>query len=109
LAAIQLDEQPTLDAGEIGDIPADRMLTSKLVSRQSPISQDTPQATLSICREYSELARYGVRHLLNLPCNRGQSRHTLTRLATLRTLSRERERISAGAYLTRRNEVTRWR
>jgi hypothetical protein len=48
LAAIRLDDQMMFGASEVDDKSGDRMLTTKLVSRQPPIAQREPQAPLGI-------------------------------------------------------------
>jgi hypothetical protein len=42
LTAIDLDDQPTLDAHEIHDVSIDRFLSSKLETRQLPSLQSIP-------------------------------------------------------------------
>ncbi len=50
LAAIQFDDQPSLDADEIGDVPAaDRMLLAKFEAGETAIAHGQPDDLFDIC------------------------------------------------------------
>lgn len=48
LTAIQFDDQLSLDANEVGYIPADRMLPTELEPIQLPIPNSDPQSLLRL-------------------------------------------------------------
>jgi hypothetical protein len=56
LPSVQFDYDALLDANEIDDEESNRMLPSKFVSIQLPISQVSPNLTLCIGLSFSESA-----------------------------------------------------
>ena len=57
LTPIEFDDQHRLDAREVGEVPAHRVLSSELVSADLPIAQGLPQRTLGVGRALAQLAR----------------------------------------------------
>ena len=82
LAAIEFDDQHCLDAREVGEVPAHRMLSPELVAADLPIAQGLPQCTLGVGRGLAQLARPvgGADHRINphpSPLPRGEGMNTV--------------------------------
>ena len=103
LAAVELDDQARLDAGEIDDVRAHRMLAAELASAQAPVAQVEPDRTFGVGHlppeVASEVAFVSVAH----PCapagvsgnQRGKRRNGKQVRALIRptgTFSRKREK-----------------
>src|SRR5215217_7746944 len=50
LAAIELDDHATFDAGEVGDVVADCALSPEFESAETAAAKDHPKATLGVRR-----------------------------------------------------------
>ena len=50
LSAIELNDEPAFDAGEVGEVGADWMLASKLVATDATVTQSGPEHALRIRR-----------------------------------------------------------
>jgi hypothetical protein len=98
LAPVGFDDEPVLGAGEVGDEGADRMLSSEPIAGEPACTKVRPEADLGIRRGAPEIARELDRH--GPHCSTSVDRNcgeTLTRLATLATLSRGAGEGSCGA------------
>jgi hypothetical protein len=67
LTPIEFNDQHRLDAREVGEVPAHRMLSSELLAEDLPIAQGLPQHTLGVGRGLAQLARPvgGAGHRIN--------------------------------------------
>jgi hypothetical protein len=89
LAAVRLNNQPVLGAGEVDDEPADRMLSSEPVAAEPSCAKVSPETNLGVRRcapeVTSETFAHGLHHTTSYDriCV-----ETLTRFASLTTLSR---------------------
>jgi hypothetical protein len=62
LATVQLYDQPTFHAHEIGDIGADRPLPTELEGVETASAQMAPEALLCLRRIPTQIARTAGRH-----------------------------------------------
>jgi hypothetical protein len=123
LTPIEFDDQHCLDASEVGEVPAHRMLSPELVATDLPIAQGLPQRTLGVGRGLAQLARPvgGGGHRLGphpsplpqgegmnggggvrLPLPEGKGIKGVASVAEVGSgsLSRLRERVGVRAWLT---------
>jgi hypothetical protein len=56
LPTIEFDNEPTFDASEIGEVPADRMLPAELVSTQLTGAKSLPDRAFSVGRSMAKFA-----------------------------------------------------
>jgi len=57
LSAIQFDDESPFDACEIHEERSDRMLPSKLATKQSAVAQEPPHPSFGISRFSAEMSR----------------------------------------------------
>ena len=91
LAAVRFDDEPVLGAGEVNDEGADRMLSSEAIAAEASCAQVSPETDLGVRRCASEVAGEVRRHDRHHSADTAEGRicgGTLTRLASLATLSR---------------------
>ena len=62
LSAISLDDEPLLDAGEIGNKRADRMLATEFATSEPPCAQEIPEQPFRIGHVTAQIASHRVRH-----------------------------------------------
>jgi hypothetical protein len=93
LAAINLDDQPLVEANKIRDIPPDRNLAAKLERREPAVAQRQPQFTLGIRHLRAQLTGYFDERPLTRPAP--AARATLSRRGRGFNLPRRHREASA--------------
>ena len=89
LAAIGFNDQSSVETHEIDDVCAKRMLPTELESGELPAAQCIPKPLFRVDRICSEFADEFVWHLSEASTRGEAGTPTLTRFASLTTLSRQ--------------------
>ena len=89
LAAIDLDDQRSIEADKVDDIWPQRTLPSELEPAELAVAQCRPKPALGSGQVYSEVSDKLIRHLSDASTRGWAGAPTLTRLTAFGTLSRQ--------------------